>query len=297
MNPESYPSLFPDHHIKAIWDRSCESVTLGGLLILRQEMEQLAKLCEANRMTFFIVGEQNAHTKKSDLSLARSILKSKYPITIEVQERPSDPVWPLTDEMGEPFFSYQSFGRVVRLTRLIGEPPTLNWDSSNKNEALKLRNCFPGKLYTLHLKQTGQGNLSDSNANMNSWHRFLKEQTTNRRCAFLILGDEEIPEDILKLPGVHKATAMQIPLATQLCLVSLSDGFLGMASGFCQAAILSKTPYVIFKHPQHHPEEMKRELGNLDAFPFASPLQKIWRLEDRVENIAKAFQVVTGDVS
>src|SRR2546422_7475000 len=38
-------------------------------------------------------------------------------------------------------------------------------------------------------------------------------------------------------------------------LISLADGFMGMASGLCQMAIFGRKPYAIFKHPDHHRSE------------------------------------------
>ena len=62
-----------------------------------------------------------------------------------------------------------------------------------------------------------------------------------------------------------------------------------MASGICQAAILSGTRYVVFKNPQHDPDEMSRELGDLDSLPFAANGQFLWRCEDTIANLQRAL--------
>ena len=56
--------------------------------------------------------------------------------------------------------------------------------------------------------------------------------------------------------------------------------------------ILSQVPYVVFKHPKHHVEEMKKELGDKDGFVFCHARQKIIRQIDSVENIQKAFESI-----
>ena len=65
---------------------------------------------------------------------------------------------------------------------------------------------------------------------------------------------------------------LEIDLATQLALTTISDGFMGMASGLCTAANLSEVPHVIFKHPAHHSAAMAIELGSSVNFPLQSEL-------------------------
>jgi hypothetical protein len=50
-----------------------------------------------------------------------------------------------------------------------------------------------------------------------------------------------------------------------------------MASGPCAMAMFSAVPYVIYKNPSHHVQEMIEELGAADHFPFSLPCQKITR--------------------
>ena len=65
--------------------------------------------------------------------------------------------------------------------------------------------------------------------------------------------------------------------------------FLGMASGPCNVAIFSKIPYAIYKNPDHHSKEMKRELGTKDHFSFAGSYQKIYRMKETEANLREHF--------
>src|SRR2546422_4286018 len=66
-------------------------------------------------------------------------------------------------------------------------------------------------------------------------------------------------------------------------LISLADGFMGMASGLCQMAIFGRKPYAIFKHPDHHAKQMNAELGTATGFSFSLPTQSFWRETETTE--------------
>ena len=99
-------------------------------------------------------------------------------------------------------------------------------------------------------------------------------------------------ESILNIPNVISAQKLEKKLSVQLSFCAIADGFMGMASGICNSAFLSKKPCVVFKHPLHHIEEMKIEVGIKDYLPFSLESQKLWRKKDNLENLRCAMRFI-----
>ena len=133
-------------------------------------------------------------------------------------------------------------------------------------------------------------NVNESNANFDEWFQFLKSYNTDNN--FLIIVDDEIDNKILNISGVYSASNMSLSLSQQLCIISFSEAFIGMASGICNAANFSKVPHVIFKHPDHHRVEMKKEMGDSNKFNFSINKQFLWRKEANFDNISKAYNLI-----
>ncbi len=74
-----------------------------------------------------------------------------------------------------------------------------------------------------------------------------------------------------------------------MALIELSSAFMGMSSGPCNMAILSDKPYLIWKHPEHHKEEMGREFQGHKQFVFANEHQKFIKGWDTLENLQREF--------
>ena len=74
------------------------------------------------------------------------------------------------------------------------------------------------------------------------------------------------------LPASGVSTVdLGVDLSTQLALVSLANGFLGMASGLCTAANLSETPHVILT-PRSPYRSYGERVDSADRYPFESAL-------------------------
>lgn len=270
--------------IHGLWDSSRERFSLGGLLLYRQELEQLAESFAADDLILHITGTAN-WTKTP---LLDHVFRSKYRVEISTSSPPAK-VWPPSSLMEHHLFSYQFFDRIAGIFHQTGNKPKLQWAAKTVDETNPVRLRFPGALYAIHLKNVPGQTLFDSNADMDAWHSFFSTHAKPGHTDFILLGTDAVSSSILDLPGVHSAAAMELALSVQLALVPLCNGFLGMASGVSPAAILSDTPYVLFKHPKHHVEEMQRELGTTDHFCFAHSRQKVWRLADSADNLGSAF--------
>jgi hypothetical protein len=277
--------------VRGLWDLDREPLSLGGLLLLRAELELLAALCHVRRISFSLSSASGGHSVQPT-SLVVEILKTTtYDMAFEPY-RPAEAYWPDKADGAPSEFSYQFFDRCSALYRWSGVRPSLAWNERTLRAAREVRRSFSGRLYTAHLKQLSGAGSEQSNANLINWHSFLKTSAAPGREEFLLLGNDELPRVFQEMPGVHMAMPRGMALSTQLALVAMSDGFLGMASGVCAAAILSDVPYVIWKHPRHHAEEMARQIGSGDTLAFASGAQKIKRAVDSLSALAAGYEVV-----
>jgi hypothetical protein len=195
--------------------------------------------------------------------------------------------WP--DPRG-PGFSYFSFVRVCADFATHRTPPRLAWSAGVRQHASAVRGLFRGELICLHLRNVAPFRVEESNADGSAWRAALRGSAKPGVRDFLLLGDDAVPLELQDLAGVQRAKDLGVDLATQLALVGLSDGFLGMASGLCTAANFSGTPHVIFKHPTHHAEQMRAELGEMERFPFATSQQLLWRRVADASCIQEALQ-------
>jgi hypothetical protein len=85
-----------------------------------------------------------------------------------------------------------------------------------------------------------------------NWFAFFEIKKDQK---FLLLGDEMYPKKMLNLSNIVLAKREGLSLNQQLALIKDTKGFLGTASGFSAAAVLSNNPAFVFKHPKHHPDE------------------------------------------
>lgn len=269
--------IVTDEAVNLVWDLSSEPVTLGGALVLRQEGEFLAKFnSKSNIRLQVIVKESNRPMveKVAEIVFSSSSLPFQLMYSSSVEEG-----WPALSVRSRPDFSHYSFTRLIALYEERGVRPMLAWNQHYKGLAEIARSRFRGVLICVHLRYVPPFTLEESNADGAAWQTFFEKHAEAGLCDFLLVGDDDLPPSITLGKGVTRAVDLEMKLATQLALICMSDGFLGMASGICTAANLSEVPHVIFKHPAHHSEAMTIELGSSNSFPFADQSQQIWRRE------------------
>jgi hypothetical protein len=268
------------------WDLEVERLTLGGALVLRQEAEILAMLNKFDQINLNIsydTTSQNFPEKIFDTVFNSSA------ITFNQFGNLSDKVtnWPSDLMLKATNFSYYSFERITQLYENKNVQVNLSW----KEDVIKKTKLFAQKfikpIITAHLKYIYPYNISDSNADLNEWGAFFKN---NKEFDFILIGDDNLPVEITSISNVH--FAHELSLACQLCLVSNSIAFIGTASGICNAAFFSQTPFVVFKHPLHHINEMQNELGNNNKFNFSSNKQLLLRELATHQTIQEAFNLL-----
>lgn len=271
--------------ITAIWPK-CEKLILGNLITFRQEIEMLAFQKKAEKAHIYFGFSQEEVFAKAPY-ITQGLMSS---IDIQLHFLPELPMqidWP-PKELKECNWDYGSIKRVSLLKQITGIFPSLSWPELIQRKArdfLASQKKISENVLALHLKQQSKS-LEESNANLPHWKTLFEE---NKSVQFVLLGKDALAENILKLPNVVSAEALGLELSTQLAFCNVADGFLGMASGICSGAIFSEKPYVIFKHPKHHPEEMLRELGDSNRFGFSKEDQQLWRMEDNLANLKLAL--------
>ena len=272
-----------------LWDFDREAPTLGGALVLRQEGERLAADRGIQEVVLHLAGESS---KNLPDRLIQTVFKTSD-LTFHITRDTAPPdAWPVEIERRQANFSYFSFSRLKQLYPDVGDTPRLRWSSEVEQHARVLRSRWKGRLICVHLRYVSPFSVEESSADGNVWGKVLNQMVSPGVLEFLLLGDDPLPPGMELVPGISRATDLQIDLATQLALVAQADGFLGMASGLCTAANLSAVPHVIFKHPCHHAEQMNRELGEADRFPFAGDKQRLWRRHTTVETIKEALRLI-----
>lgn len=273
-------------------DLAAEPISLGGLLLLRQELELLAELGGVRTLILHIFGGVISAAARA---LIEQVWQSSFAIELRFEQhgRP-DQMWP-TAAIGRLGFSYQFFDRVSLLASALGRtPPRLGWSTELIRRAQALRSHFVGRLIVAHLKSVPNQGPNESNADQAAWGKFLARNARAGELDFVLLGADAVDSSVTTVPGVVRAEWLDVPLEIQLALIGCADAFLGMASGICAAAVLSATPYVLFKHPSHHVDEMRQELGDAEQFPFAGLHQKVWRRADTPDYLAQALAEISS---
>lgn len=136
----------------------------------------------------------------------------------------------------------------------------------------------------VHLKNvSGQ----QSNANQDAWAEAFAQIAARGGVQIVCIGTDAVGPAVRAVPGVSVADDEGNDLARDLALIAEADAFIGMASGPCQVAIFRRRPYTIIKHPDHHPDEMERELGDAEAYPFAARDQRFVRAFDTADLIQR----------
>tara|TARA_B110000003_G_C16647700_1_gene532790 strand:+ start:1371 stop:2216 length:846 start_codon:yes stop_codon:yes gene_type:complete len=270
------------------WDLNYERLTLGGAMVLRMEGELLANINGLLKIKLYI------NKDNLDLNYPKKIIDSIFKTSkidfIIKKGKPDSNYWPSEIEMSKNRFSYYSFSRIIELYKNKNIKVNFLWNETLINKSKNFINKFEKKLITIHLKRVSPFNVNESNANFGEWYKFLISY--NNENNFLIIGDDEIDNKILNIKNVYSASKMSLSLSQQLCIISFSKAFIGMASGICNAANFSKVPHVIFKHPDHHKSEMKIEMGNSNKFNFSTNKQFLWRKEANFDNISKAYNLI-----
>ncbi len=279
----------PSHFI---WDHTLAAPSLGGALTLRMEAETLLsctpgaplRLCERGG-----VAETPALTRLRNAVFGSSV----HPLLrCGNGDACGEDGWPPRQQRESGEFSPHSTERLAELYRERSGPPVLAWSPALVRQADDIIASCDRPVVCIHLRNTAAGLAEESCAQPGSWLPWLEHTAREGRVSLVLVGDDPLLPGFRATPRLLHASGEGFPLELQLALVSRARAFLGMASGVCCAAMFSTTPYVIFKHPRHHSEAMRREVGGGARLPFAGPNQHFWQREAGRDEISKAFSLL-----
>jgi hypothetical protein len=278
--------------VDLVWDLTCEPLTVGGALVLRQEGEILARLNNKVGIKLHVICQELDQVAVERLA-GKVFGSSILPFQL-IYSSTGIEGWPALLVRSHPDFSYFSFTRLIALHQESGIEPKLGWSTHQEVLAKRARVRFSGRLICVHLRSVTPFTLEESNADGPTWQAFFDKYAEEGVCDFLLIGDDALPAGFTLGRGVTRAVDLEFELATQLALTSIADGFMGMASGLCTAANLSEVPHVIFKHPAHHSDAMAIELGSSVSFPFANRRQQLWRREADSVSLDAALDLISS---
>lgn len=167
--------------------------------------------------------------------------------------------------------SWPGYRNVV--SQSISENTVIDWENS----------------IAVHLKQS----LTDqqSNADIQEWSKFFTAVLKKMpKTQFLLVGDDsknidyKFPENVFA-PGSN--------LIDYWSILRSSAAFMGMASGLCNYPLLEGKPCRIWKHKDHHPEHMRRELDSRGQFSFSNSHQKMLLEQENLSSLLREFHSVT----
>ena len=309
----------PVCRVLLLWDSSRAPFIFGGALMLVEEGLAHCKKSGRHGMDLAVVGAPGlggngtegavvvSHMREASSPVAealigiegcdRLVLASSEAVLrewIKAQDGPFEIVPGLAGDVPEDYHLGSGLG-CSQIHAEGGELPPLSMANELNQWAddLLSRHSKGRPAIAVHLKNNPRVS-GESNANMAVWHDFFVD--VGGDAMFFLVGNEDVPSEIVQLSNVRRVLDSGGSAARDLAVITRSDGFMGMASAFCQAATFSNLPYVIFKNPDHHKREMEREIGADDGFKFAGPRQKLWMKFESRENLMQALTMISHSV-
>lgn len=138
-----------------------------------------------------------------------------------------------------------------------------------ENLSLKFKNKF--KYIAVNLKIDKKNKLG--NAKLSIWFNFFKN-LEKEDSKFVLIGNNKYPKKFYKLKNLIVFPKKNSLLKT-LIISKKCDFFIGNATGISAINILNNKPYLIFKHPNHHPKIFKKELLDKKKLLFQTKNQFI----------------------
>ncbi len=194
--------------------------------------------------------------------------------------------------------SYDSTAAIREFHARTGTIPRLSVSAARLAWARSYLNAKAGGRLAIAVHMKNNPRISgQSNADLASWHAFISSCRRNVPAHFFLIGDDATNAAFRALPNVTVARDDGVAIDGYLALIQAAGLFMGMMSGPANMALFGSKPYLIFKHPDHHAEEMAQELGDADHYPFALPDQRVLRMWDTAENLGRAFESVMQRVA
>jgi hypothetical protein len=216
-------------------------------------------------------------------------------LTIFLNEKQANnDTWPVREKGTINQASYGYSALVQNHFKEKSKIPYLEFKPEIANSALNFIevHIIPYRLVTIHLKNSTResGKKDWYNANFDEWGLFLERASVKFDVKFLLIGNDPIPKTICALSNVITSKETGNSLVSDLALIQASYAFMGVASGPSVMAKYSSVPYLVYKNPNHHIEEMKKDMGSADQYNFSKPFQKLMRKPENQNSIFLDFE-------
>ncbi|MDA7462948.1 hypothetical protein N8889_00240 [Candidatus Pelagibacter ubique] len=254
---------------------------IGAYLTILQEILLLSQIYKKKKVKFFFNNNVNKkffyetflqHTKL-DIEFVKK--KSNNFINLELIKKKDE--------------AY-SLSRINYLYKLHKIKPLIEWNNKIKKESNKIIKQFGLKKFIIvTLKRDLKS--QKANAKILIWEKIF-QLLVKKKYKIVIIGNDKFENSIKNDDLKNHIIALnnyKFTLASQFELVNKAKFFIGTASGMCMAACFSKVPYAIFKHPNHHTNEMKNELLN-DKVVFSAKKQLFYLKHQNFNTIKNAIK-------
>lgn len=293
--------------VLGVWDISKASTQLGSLIIFLEELLLFKQTINAEKIdVVFIQGQNSSSEAGFDLYLRTVIsflpdleslffFKSQNSFNEFIDfNQTSYEIWPPYDKINETSYAGSTIS-IQNKFKEFGEIALLKISADRKQYALNwLQRVAPNKLpVAVHLKNSYTDPKSNANADgwLNLFNTYFKE---NLPIKFILIGSDSYDPCYKKCSNVVLSQENKGDLRLDLSLIQVCFMFMGMASGPCNMALFSGEPYLIWKHPDHHTQEMDREFQGHSQFIFANENQKFMREWDTSANLIREFKELYG---
>jgi len=264
------------------WDFKLQIFTIGGGLTIRCELETLAKLLDIKIININLV---NSRVNNYDRGIFRDIFSSSKVLFTFNETEYIDNIYPMNLMNVLNDNSYYSTSRLAYLKEITNIQPLLMWNSRFESGKDLMKKSFGDDYIFLHLRLFGLE--KESRADIKIWKNLISQVSDISSLPLIFMGNDSYPDDFSKIKGVYFLKNFVPELVSQLSLVPSARMFIGSASGIAGAAMYSEIPYLIFKHPEHHKNEIARELKNGNQFPWALKNQLLLRQHPSLDIIKK----------
>lgn len=271
--------------IESLKIKKLEENDFLDLTIYSNVQNDFYKNCLILLHNYLDINIENEFTNKKDLDQFIDKNKTKYRTIFPPQESDNNLINYLdsTKHIQDFFFNKKYIPYLVSQNKDLIQKITLFIENFGKNKFI----------VTVHLKNSSN-KINESNANQKEWLEFFNYYyKLNSNVLFFLIGDDQISSQIVSSPNVIQLSK-HLTFVEQLTLIEKSDLFIGMCSGPFQIALFNDVPYIVFKNPEHHKEEMIKEIGDKNHYSFARKNQYILRKQETFKILLDNFTKIIG---